>query len=237
MINDKLFNLYKSYTQGLNDLYTNLSVNGVEDYAGPHLPYCWEEQYFKSKHRLVIFGQETNGWYSDYMKSDEDIRKNIQVYKDFQLGANYNSNFWRYAHRINLKLNGFEELNFIWMNVNKFGRDSAKGKPDKIVLDNEVKYYNLLADELAILQPEVCIFFTGPFYDQDIKNKLSDLNFQEFCDFNQRKLARLTSKHLPKHSYRTYHPGYGNRIKMRYEKMLDAIIEDVRSEKKLWENT
>lgn len=233
MINDRLFNLYKSCTQGLNDLYADLDVHGVEDYVGPHLPYCWEEQYLKSKHRLVIFGQETNGWYSDYMKSDEEIRKNIQVYKDFQLGANNNTLFWRYAHQFNLELNGFDDLNFIWMNINKFGRDSAKGKPDKIVLDNEVKYYNLLADELAILQPEVCIFFTGPNYDQDIKNKLPDLSFQELCGFSQRKLARLSSGHLPKFSYRTYHPGYGNRNSMSYRKMLDVIIKDIISKRTL----
>lgn len=226
MINDKLFSLYRSRIQDLGAMYAGLDAKGVEDYVGPLLPYCWEEQYLRSRHRLVVFGQETNGWYCDYMTSDEEIRKNIGVYKDFRLGAEYNSIFWQYAHRFNLELNGFDDLNFVWMNVNKFGKDSGPGKPDQAVLDNEVRHYNLLAEELAILKPDVCLFFTGPNYDGDIRQKLPDVEFHEFGGYGNREVARLNSKYLPKHSFRTYHPGYGNRISETYRGMLSAILDD-----------
>ena len=76
MINEQLFNLYASRIQGINALYADLDAKGIKDYAGPLLPYCWEQKYLESKYRLVIFGQETNGWYCDYMSSEEETRKN-----------------------------------------------------------------------------------------------------------------------------------------------------------------
>ena len=181
MLNERLFSLYHNHMQALDALYADLDAKCVEDYAGPLLPYCWEELYLRSQHRLVMIGQETNGWYCDYMKSDGEIRKNIEVYKNFQLGAECNSTFWLYAHRFNLELNGFDDLNFIWMNVNKFGRNTGKGKSEQVVLDDEVHYYNLLAEELEILQPDVCLFFTGPNYDEDIRLKISDIEYHEFA--------------------------------------------------------
>ena len=121
----------------------------------------------ESKFQLVIFGQETNGWYCDYMNSEEEIRKNITKYKEFRLGAEYNSPFWRCAHCFNMDLNEDDDLNFVWMNINKFGKDCGSGKPNQEVLYDEVKFYNFLADELVVLKPNVCLFLTGPNYDKD----------------------------------------------------------------------
>ena len=224
MINEQLFNLYASHMQGINAMYDNLDAKGIKDYAGPLLPYCWEEQYLKSQYRLVIFGQETNEWYDSVINSEEVIREYIKEYEDFRLGAEYNSPFWQYAHWFNKELNGYDEHNFVWLNINKFGRGKGKGRPEQEVLDNEVRFYNLLSEELSVLKPDVCLFLTGPDYDKDITRKLPDVTKEEFGGFGERKVARLCSKHLPRHSYRTYHPGYGNRISETYQRFLDAIM-------------
>lgn len=55
MLNEQLFALYHSHTQDLNALYANLDTKGIEDYAGPLLPYCWEEQCLRSRYQLVVF--------------------------------------------------------------------------------------------------------------------------------------------------------------------------------------
>ena len=117
------------------------------------------------------------------------------------------------------------------MNVNKFGSDSGVGKPEQAVLDDEVKYYNLLVEELAILKPDVCLFLTGPNYDQDIARKLPDVEFHSLGEFGEREAVRLSSRYLPRHSYRTYHPGYGNRISETYQRILNAILSDCKSGK------
>ena len=176
----------------------------------------------KSKYRLVILGQEPNGWYDSYINSEEVIREYIKVYEDFRLGAEYNSPFWQYAHWFNKELNGYDEQNFVWLNINKFCGGEG-GRPEQEVLDNEVRFYNLLSEELSVLKPDVCLFLTGPDYDEDITRKLPDVTFEEVGGFEKRKVARLCSKQLPRHSYRTYHPGYGNRHS-EYQAFLDAIM-------------
>ena len=54
MINEQLYKLYASRTQGINALYADLDAKDIKDYAGPLLPYCWEQKYLESKYRLVI---------------------------------------------------------------------------------------------------------------------------------------------------------------------------------------
>lgn len=40
-------------------------------------------------------------------------KKKLGMYKDFRVGAEYNSLFWQYAHRFNMELNGIDDLNYV----------------------------------------------------------------------------------------------------------------------------
>lgn len=222
-LNSALRILYTSALPGLSQMYASLDSEGVTDYVGPLLIHCWEDRYLASRHRLMIFGQETYGWYEDYMRTGKDVDECLKQYKDFRLGEGYSSLFWQYAHLLNEKINGKDDLNFVWANVNRFGVDGA-GKPDQRVLDNEVRYFNVLPSELEILKPDICIFLSGPSYDGDLARKLPDLKILPFQDYPLNEAARLQSSHLPFHSYRTYHPGYGNRYKDWYIELLDKIV-------------
>lgn len=223
-INHSLRSLYVSSLRGLSRMYDELDSADVTDYVGPLLIHCWESRYRSSKHRLMIFGQETYGWYEDYLRTEKDVDDCLRQYEDFRLGEGYSSLFWQYAHLLNKKINGKDDLNFVWANVNRFGVDGA-GKPDYRVLDNENRHFNLLPSELTILKPDICIFLCGPSYDGDLAGKLPDLKIHAFGDYPLNEAARLESRYLPAHSYRTYHPGYGNRYKDWYLELLDRIVE------------
>lgn len=227
MLNELLKDLYRKNLGNLKEMYSVLDDQKIFDYVGPLLIYCWEEHYLSSKYKLMVIGQETNGWYSDYLINSEALCEVLALYKEFRLGdLERNSPFWRYAHEFNKRVNGVDDLNFIWCNINKFGVDS-RGRTNPIVTDSENYYFNLLSEELAILRPDVCLFLTGPNYDNDIRHKLCDVQFEEFKDFSIRKVAKLKSSFLPSKSYRTYHPGYGNRKKFKYEPILSTIIDDI----------
>ena len=227
MLNEQLNDLYRNNLGNLMEMYSVLDGQKIFHYVGPLLIYCWEERYLSSKYRLMIIGQETNGWYDSYVINSETLWEDIAKYKSFRLGEfKQNSPFWRYAHEFNKRVNGVDDLNFIWCNINKFGVD-GRGRASPLVTNSENCYFNLLSEELAILRPEVCLFLTGPNYDDDIRHKLCDVQFEEFKDFDIRKVAKLKSSFLPSKSYRTYHPGYGNRKKSIYVLILSAIIDDI----------
>lgn len=229
-INEQLFNLYSSNLSGLQQLYKELDDIDEKDYCGPFLVYCWEDFYNSSNYKLVIIGQETYGWEgsSDYIRNDDDVRRSIESYRDFEIGKLYKKIFLKYAHNINHKLNGDSSTpNFVWTNINKFGKEDTAGKPAEDVLLREVSYYNLFEKEIEILNPDVCIFLTGPNYDSNIKDKIPDIVFEEFLGYPLNELALLKSSHLPQKSYRLYHPGYGNRYYEWYNEMIDKIIEHI----------
>ena len=75
-------------------------------------------------------------------------------------------------------------------------------------------------------------FYVGDAITQDdIKAKFDDAEFIEFDDYPIREVAQIKSKYLPEHSYRTYHPGYGNRYSEWYHKVFESIVERINSNK------
>ena len=71
-INHQLRDLYISVLPDLAKMYHALDSAEIMDYVGPLLLYCWETSYQNSKHKLLIIGQETNGWNDVYIR---DCRK------------------------------------------------------------------------------------------------------------------------------------------------------------------
>ena len=142
MLNEQLNDLYRNNLVNLMEMYSVLDGQKIFHYVGPLLIYCWEERYLSSKYRLMIIGQETNGWYDNYVINSETLWEDIAKYKSFRLGEfKQNSPFWRYAHEFNKRVNGVDDLNFIWCNINKFGVDGC-GRASSLVTNSENCYFN-----------------------------------------------------------------------------------------------
>ncbi|MGI8840133.1 MAG: hypothetical protein ACR2F8_05035 [Caulobacteraceae bacterium] len=65
-----------------------------------------------------------------------------------------------------------------------------------------------LTGQIAILKPTAIIFFTGPNYDFVIKDEFIGVEFPPIDNRPWEKFARVVHEHLPKQSFRTYHPEY-----------------------------
>ena len=61
-------------------------------------------------------------------------------------------------------------------------------------------------DEIKIVDPKVCLFFTGPDFDTRIKKIFEGIEFKAIEDWNVKQFCRLKHPLLPKDSYRSYHP-------------------------------
>ncbi|MGM9745584.1 MAG: hypothetical protein ACI30H_01285 [Paludibacteraceae bacterium] len=225
-LNEKLEELYRSKFGGLQAITAELESAGIENYSCPLLLNVSEE-YLTAPIKIMIFGQETNGW-GDSFEEEGDVTTLMNTYKDYVANHN-NTTFWNWVEKINHDYFGNSYGNgFVWNNILKFGKNNSIGHPDRIVTELENKYFNVAQEEIAILKPDVCIFLCGPNYDERIREKFPDVEFNIVADYPIREVAQLKSSHLPAHSYRTYHPGYGQRYKNWYEGIFETIVNLVK---------
>lgn len=225
-LNEQLERLYRSKMNGLQAMYSELNKADIKDYSWPLLLHVRKEEYVKAPVKLMVIGQEANGWGAT-LDHAEEIASSMAVYERFDMGRNYNTTFWRWAHKINRQLGNPDTNCFVWNNILKFGRECEKGCPDSRVTQIENRYFNVIEDEISILRPDVCIFLTGHAYDGEIKSKFPDVELIEFNGYPLKEVAQVKSSNLPVHSYRTYHPGYGQRYTNWYSEVFEIIAKAI----------
>lgn len=118
-LNKKLEQLYLSQTDNIFKMYKELNQLGMNSFSYPLLLHVWEEEYSKAPIKLMIIGQETNGWEA-VLETPDNVISSMKIYEGFNLGRNYNSTFWQWVHKINHML-GNPDINcFVWNNILKF---------------------------------------------------------------------------------------------------------------------
>lgn len=191
--------LKKLYQKNKDSFANVLKSFPNDDLAGPFL-ISPNEIYYKQKNKLLIIGQETNGW-SYYI---DDLDKQMLNYEGFNVGINYYSSpFWNITRKLEKALKN-EPYSCVWTNMNKFDLDSARpyGKYEEVIS----KLDGILCDEIKLLQPEICHFFTGPAFDHRLKLIFPGIIFQEINHWSIRQFCKLIHSDLPENSYRSYHP-------------------------------
>lgn len=223
MIMQTLSDFYRSRLDGLRAF--SASLDDDDDYDGPFLMADPPPNFIQSRHRVLIIGQETNGWIGGFCgTNEEDLSHNIDTYKQFNFGENYQSPFFQYAHKIVADLTD-NDL-WMWSNVFKFGKASGKGTPPEKINHLEIMHFNVLCEEIRILNPTCVVFMTGPDYDCFLEQRIPNVLLSPIGKFGLRQMARVSSKFLPEASYRIYHPGYGNRDVEMYQETLDLVRTD-----------
>lgn len=122
-----------------------------------------------------------------------------------------------------------KNIEYIWNNVSKIGcggKDFGRScrKPTAEIRDIEREYFNVVAEEVKILRPDVIIFLTGFGADQEIKEifGLSDSSFHSV-----KEGVFLDRIDIPgiKYAARTIHPSRKSNEELK--KHFDALIEDI----------
>ncbi len=218
-INEELKKLYSDNIEGIKEISdkSDITDNG-ESYSkwdGPILMHCWEQHYDDAKFKILFIGQEPNKWIE---RAWDEIEEPLKRYEEFALARETKdvTTIWRAIFEINKMLNPNSEntQNFLWTDVSKYS--TWEGKK---INDSDFKFinkrFNVLQEEIKIIDPSVIIFFSGPDYDQWIKDQFKgNITFDEHLlqDIPKRELSivRLDSEKqlLPVHTYRTYHPGF-----------------------------
>lgn len=213
---DQLLTLYKRKQA---DFTSIMSEFPDDDLAGPFL-MSPNEKYPLQRNPLLIIGQETNGW----MYNVEDLEKQMKHYEDFNVGITYKSSpFWNITRKIETAL-GSEPYSCAWTNVNKFDLDAGRpfGAYEKAISTVD----NVLIEEIQIAKPKVCLFYTGPSFDNRLKEIFNGIEFIEIPGWTLRQLCQLKHPLLPELSFRSYHP---KSLRLRYleEDFVDFIAGQV----------
>lgn len=230
MINDNLTQLYS----GKWDNYFNKISPILEDGnvaikpANPLLIYVDDEESYKNADiRLMIFGQETNNWYSEREVSIENIQN---LYDGFFNGGecwDYGGQFWNGVKRFLTELKkkySNKKIQLVWNNIVKIGKQDDKGFPPDYIYEIERTHFDVITDELDILKPNIVLFLTGPNYDSVIVDNFGALEYKPVAPFSQRQLSMLQLFDIP-FVFRTYHPNYlwRNDINSYFGAILNSI--------------
>lgn len=177
--------------------------------------------------RVMIFGQETNSWYTE---KELDVETLQEAYDEFYTSGfcySYGGQFWNGVNRLKTFLEKEfpeKDIQFMWNNIIKVGKQ-GKGRPDDSVLEIEKKYLNVIPNEIKIAKPNVIVFFTGPNYDDILSTVFTIQNKQIINKFTERQLSKMIiSDHYL--AYRTYHPNYLWRNDI--NTYLKTIVSDIK---------
>ena len=173
---------------------------------------CVPYNYNKMKYKILIVGQENDGWGFQ----NEAI---LSMYDtlDFLDSKDYNDMrpFFSFPYNFCKSINNLEDIKdskktyFTWVNLREFSFNEAPktslGKEAQSIIDNE---FNILEEEIKIINPDIVLFLTGPNYDYYIKNQLKGVEFKTVENYGIRQFTRVEHEALPKNSFRIYHPVY-----------------------------
>ncbi len=210
---EELFDLYEKKRESFKSVYNKFPNDKL---CGPLLTSPGE-LYEKQPNKLLVVGQETNEW------SDEidDIENQMRCYEEFNVGINYRSSpFWNVSRKLE-KILGNEPYSCAWTNISKF--DVNGKRPQGIHLEEIKKLDSILVDEINILKPDICIFFTGIGFDDRIFTAFPNVAFSAVELWDMSQLSQLKQPSLPALTFRTYHPKY-----LRMKKMEEGFIETIR---------
>lgn len=156
--------------------------------------------YSSQKIKLMVVGQETFGW-----NKSLSIVEQRTTYQEFNFGSSYYSSpFWNVIRKLERSLN-IEPYAISWSNLNRFDVDC--GSPDRTELAQDIASLDyLVKEEISILKPDVCIFFTNHKYDKRLRDLYQDLVFDNVHRLPKKHFSKLNHPDLPKYTLRTPHP-------------------------------
>jgi len=200
-------------------LYINGKEEGIEDYNEADI-------------RVMVFGQETNKWHNELLRSGAfaDIQKLIDEY-DYAFNTDdmfcLNTPFWKDFKKFRILLGEkypIKTIRYVWNNIVKIGRVDIKGCPPDYIYDVERKYFSVIKEEINIIKPNVILFLTGPNYDNKISNVFGQVTYSAFSPLSERELAKISIPGVDV-AFRTYHPNYFFRNNT--EGYYDTIISEI----------
>lgn len=218
-MNEKLKELYENK-------WDDLILNAKGTDATYPLLIKVDDKYQNADIKVMIIGQETDGWCGVLEDNKKDITSVQDTYFNYLYENNkkYSRPFWnrknfRYFEEELTKIFSTKEVSFLWNNISKIGKNSS-GKPTQKIENLEKDYFNIFEKELEILKPNIVIFTTGSRKIPIEHKKIKPIKEEPVSQVELQKYPHIIA-------VRTYHPNA--RIKGGKKKFKEDIIELIRN--------
>lgn len=182
-----------------------------------------DDKYLQAHTKIMVVGQETNGWeYDSKWDNEEDpgwpIRLSCNEYVDFLMQRYQNTHwkkffnasaYWRAADFLYEQLNdyaGRPDIGYLWNNLDKVDYNRRK-LPDKVRQTVHENFF-VLKEEVTITKPDVLVLFVGERYDQQLeKIGCKIVSLEKETGISQNILVKLQWPNaFPEESYVLPHP-------------------------------
>jgi len=230
-MNEQLLNLYKSKWPAVCAAMEPILADalfGIKPTCPLLLSVDDEEDFHSADIRIMVYGQETNNWYQQF---NSDFEVVLEFYCRFFNQGEWlrtRGQFWRgFSRFLSLLQAKYPEkkVRVLWNNLVKIGKHEAKGFPPGYIYEVEKENFEVTAEELKIIKPNVALFLSGPKYDGILLDKFGHLAKTAIEPFTERQLARIELQGVD-FAFRTYHPNYLWRNNIdRYFECIIAQIE------------
>jgi hypothetical protein len=182
------------------------------------------EYYAKQPFPFLAVGQETYGWESfEDPVSKEECERMMATYEDFNVGEDYYASpFWNMIRKIEAVLEN-ESCSCAWTNISKYDQDGGRPDAEHEKLFSIVD--NLIIDEIKIIEPKICLFFTSHHFDYRLENIFEQIGFIKSDGFDINTFCQLKHPNLPVLTFRTYHPRY-----LRMNGIEESVIDFIRKQ-------
>jgi len=230
-LNDQL---YRVYSTAWDNLVQRLPDD--RQLSDPHFIKVPQE-YIDANLKLLIIGQQTNGWTQEGYKPRESARPDVvdrimHEYDVFKCGINYRPTpFFQGAHGLARLLEPTKvPCWFVWSNLIKIdgngaADDSWVGVYPGQHIEEILGELPLVQSEVEILSPDAVVFLVGPDYIKRLQLTFPDL--ESINVTTKKPWSVLKSPKLPQRSYVTYHPKY-LRMSDRWN-VIDEIANHIKS--------
>jgi hypothetical protein len=212
--------LRETYMKAWGDLTQAIPRN--EGYSYPLLVATTPGYFSSSVIKLLVVGQQTNGWHGifDEKCNDKAIDELMALYRKFNSGESCKKSLiMKAGQELQSKINpGSDRSGFMWSNIVRL--DRAGKRPSAI--ESVLSKIPWLFQEISILKPDVIVFFTGTDYDDRLITTFPGIALTAVPGFPSSMLSRLKHPSLPERTFRTYHPNHLAR-----KKKLGAIMSSL----------
>lgn len=239
-LNDSLWGLYEAVNEEIYDIVKSKNQELPDNQKAAYpLLIAVPEEYTKADVRLMVFGQETNG-YGTYGDVECEHVVNDLLWEEegynwfFGEKRCYASSapFFNTAKQLITSLqkkNTGKQISYLWNEVIKMGL-AGKTHPGTTSYwyDTIIKPHlnGLILKEIDLLKPDFLVFFSGPDYDRYIGDIFGNPEKKPVNGFSEREMCEFVIPNVKK-TFRTYHPNYlyHNNPSRPKEDFIDALVE------------